>query len=94
MSDQPIGALTDRVLLKREDGTPIATIWARVRPQRATGDTHIVVVRFRSDVNPGDRFMFRGRRLDVTKTEDLNGRRAFLSCMCRAATLTALEAHP
>jgi SPP1 family predicted phage head-tail adaptor len=71
---------------------PIATVWARVRPVaqrlgqsadgRAVTLTHTAVMRFRTDVVPGDRLVFRGRNLEIVGAEDLNGHRAYLSCTC------------
>lgn len=73
---------------------PAATLWARVRALqvraavvadgRSSMATHSVVLRFRSDVQPGDRLIYRGRVLDVRGTEDLDGRRAWLACACVA----------
>lgn len=77
---------------------PVATIWSRVRRLSATngasGDgrgstiSHTVVTRFRSDVRPGDRFVHRGRNLEVVSADDLNGRRAYLSCRCSETAVT------
>lgn len=71
---------------------PMATIWARVRSlstrqaqmadARAMATSHGVVLRYRSDIKPGDRFIHRGRALTVLSTEDMEGRHAFLSCAC------------
>lgn len=71
---------------------PVTALWARVRAlgARLTADaggrgvsaSHSVVVRFRTDVSPGDRFGYRGRWLEVLAAADLNGRRAWLSCTC------------
>jgi len=71
---------------------PLATVWARVhvraRPLKAEGDartataTHNVVMRFRTDLSPGDRILYRGDVLEVEAAHDLNGRRAYLSCAC------------
>ena len=71
---------------------PITSLWARVRALstrqlseadgRGVSISHSVVVRFRTDVSPGDRFVYRGRQLEVVGTEDLNGRRAWLGCRC------------
>jgi SPP1 family predicted phage head-tail adaptor len=71
---------------------PVATVWSRVRglsarsamsaDGRGSAVSHAVVTRFRSDVKPGDRFVYRGRHLSVVSAEDLNGRRAYLSCQC------------
>ncbi len=71
---------------------PVTALWARVRAlgARFTADgggrgasaSHSVVVRFRTDVSPGDRFGYRGRWLEVLGAADLNGRRAWLSCSC------------
>jgi SPP1 family predicted phage head-tail adaptor len=77
---------------------PVATIWSRVRALgartaleadgRGSGISHAVVTRFRNDVRPGDRFVYRGRNLSVVKAEDLNGRRAYLSCQCAETAVT------
>ncbi|MGV3490734.1 MAG: phage head closure protein [Devosia sp.] len=71
---------------------PITSLWARVRAlsgrqvteadARGVAVSHSVVVRFRTDVSPGDRFGYRGRWLSVVSAADLNGRRAWLSCQC------------
>lgn len=70
----------------------VSSVWARVRTlstrlaMAADGRTaeasHSVVVRFRSDVSVGDRFGWRGRWLEVVGVNDLDGRRAWLSCTC------------
>lgn len=71
---------------------PITALWARVRAlsarQGADRDgrgfavSHAVVVRFRTDIAPGDRFVWRGRLLEVLGATDLDGRRTWLSCTC------------
>ncbi|HEY8595634.1 MAG TPA: phage head closure protein [Devosiaceae bacterium] len=71
---------------------PLATVWGRVRvltaspgtygAARAATVTHSLVVRFRTDLKPGDRAIWRGRTLEIVDASDLNGRRAFLSCTC------------
>ena len=53
---------------------PLATVWARVRSLtgrqgqtadgRAVAISHSVVMRFRADIGPGDRFVYRGRNLE------------------------------
>ncbi len=78
---------------------PLATIWARVhaRPaglgdfadSRGTRATHTVVMRFRSDLVAGDRIVCRGRVLEVLSVEDLNGKRAYITCACAETTVTA-----
>lgn len=74
---------------------PLATVWARVRTlapgwtqeagARGAAASHTVVMRFRADLRPGDRVIYRGRKLEILGAEDLNGRRAFLNCRCREA---------
>ncbi len=71
---------------------PVTSVWARVRSRsarimragdgRAATSTHAVTLRFRKDVRPGDRIVYRGRALEVVEAEDINGRRAYLSCLC------------
>lgn len=77
---------------------PVTSLWARVRSltgrqgTNADGRTvdisHAVVLRFRKDVQPGDRIVYRGRNLDVVSAADLNGRRAYLSCACSETSFT------
>ncbi|WDR02750.1 phage head closure protein [Devosia algicola] len=71
---------------------PLATVWARVRrlsgraSRSADGQavvvSHSVVLRYRNDIGAGDRIIYRGRNLEVISTADINGRRAYLSCLC------------
>jgi SPP1 family predicted phage head-tail adaptor len=77
---------------------PAATLWARVTSLgarqvfvadgRAVAISHTVVIRHRTGVRPGDRFIYEGRRLNVVSAEDISGRRRFLACRCRE---TAVE---
>ena len=77
---------------------PVASLWARVRSLngrqgtsadgRAVEISHAVVFRFRNDIKPGDRVIYRGRNLDVVSAADLNGRRAYLSCACSETSFT------
>jgi SPP1 family predicted phage head-tail adaptor len=77
---------------------PLTSAWARVRSLagrqgisadgQAVAISHSVVLRFRNDVSPGDRIVYRGRNLDVVSTADLNGRRAYLSCACSETSFT------
>ena len=70
----------------------LATVWARVRQltarsayaddARGQSISHTVVIRFRTDLKPGDRIVYRGRNLEVAALADINGRRAYLSCKC------------
>lgn len=76
----------------------LATVWARVRQlsarqayaddARGQGVTHGVVIRFRTDLKPGDRIVYRGRTLEIEAMADLNGRRAYLSCQCAERIVT------
>ena len=77
---------------------PLGNVWARVRSLtgrqgtnadgRAVAISHSVVVRFRTDLGPGDRVVYRGRNLDVISAADINGRRAYLSCACSETQVT------
>lgn len=77
---------------------PMGNAWARVRSlsgrQGSNADgrmvaiSHAVVLRFRPDLGPGDRIVYRGRNLDVVSAADLNGRRAYLSCACSETQVT------
>lgn len=76
----------------------LATVWARVRvlsarqavldDARGHSISHSVVLRFRNDLSPGDRIVYRGRNLDIVSTSDINGRRAYLSCACTERAVT------
>lgn len=76
----------------------VAHLWARVRSLtgrqgtnadgRTVAISHSVVLRFRNDVSPGDRIVYRGRNLDVVSAADLDGRRAYLSCGCSETSFT------
>ena len=78
--------------------TPLANVWARVRQlsarQSFAGDargqsvSHSVVLRFRPDLKPGDRVVYRGRNLEIEGVADLNGRRAYLSLQCSERAVT------
>ena len=77
---------------------PMAKVWSLVRPisgragqaadGRAVPISHMAVMRFLSDVRPGDRLLYRGRRLEVVTAGDLSGRRAYLSCACSEMQVT------
>ena len=77
---------------------PLATVWARVRElsgrvaqaadARGSTITHAVVLRYRTDISPGDRLVFMGRNLEVVSADDLNGRRAYLGCACIETAVT------
>jgi SPP1 family predicted phage head-tail adaptor len=77
---------------------PLATVWARVRELttrqgesadgRAVLFTHSVVLRYRSDLLPGDRLVYAGRNLELVAASDLNDRRAYLSCTCSETGIT------
>ena len=76
----------------------LATVWARVRQLSARASyaedargqsiTHSVVLRFRSDLAPGDRIVYRGRDLEIAGLADINGKRAYLSCQCSERAVT------
>jgi SPP1 family predicted phage head-tail adaptor len=77
---------------------PIATVWARVRQlsarkaiaadARGQTITHSVVMRWRSDLKPGDRILYRGRVLEIERASGMNGRQAYLSCQCVERAVT------
>ena len=77
---------------------PLASLWARVRSLsgrqgisadgRMVNVSHVVVMRFRNDVSPGDRVVYRGRTLEVVSAADINGRRAYVSCLCSETSFT------
>ena len=77
---------------------PMGTLWARVRAlgggremaadARGVAVSHTVVIRHRTGVFPGDRFLYRGRHLEVVSAEDISGRRKFLACRCSERQVT------
>ena len=77
---------------------PLANAWARVRSLtgrqgtnadgRMVAISHSVVLRFRGDMGPGDRIIYRGRNLDVVSAADINGRRAYIACACSETQVT------
>ena len=77
---------------------PIVNLWARVtatgrhQVTRADGRSvtvsHTVVLRWRGDLRPGDRFRHRGRHLVILSSEDISGRRRFLTCRCVERAVT------
>ena len=91
MSDEPEGG-------ELAVFTTLATVWARVRQLSARASlaedargqsvTHSVVMRFRTDLKPGDRLVYRGRNLEIEGLADINGRRAYLSCQCAERAVT------
>ncbi|MGD9545209.1 MAG: phage head closure protein [Methylocystis sp.] len=72
--------------------TPVASLWARIAPSGAREDfveqraeqatTHIVTIRWRSDVAKDMRFVHRGRELRIQSAFDPDERRRFLICQC------------
>jgi SPP1 family predicted phage head-tail adaptor len=76
----------------------LSTVWARVRQLSARSSvaedargqsiSHSVVIRFRTDLKPGDRIVYRGRNLEIAGLADINGRRAYLSCQCSERAVT------
>ena len=77
---------------------PLGNAWARVRSLagrqgtsadgRVVAVSHVVVLRFRTDVGPGDRIVYRGRNLEVVSAADLDGRRHWLACSCSETSVT------
>ena len=77
--------------------SPLATVWARVTPigtraafasdARTQEISHVVVVRYRTDLRPGDRIGWRAGDLDVEGTSEI-GRRAYLSVQCSSAVVS------
>jgi len=96
--------LQRREMVREDEGghvtvfVPVATLWSRVRALSARAAfaadgagaaiSYGVVLRFRPDVKPGDRFVYRGRQLSVVSANDMNGRRAYLSCQCSEVAVT------
>ena len=66
--------------------------WARVRSAsgsivdiadaRNARVSHVITIRFRQDINPGDRLVYRSRQLEIISAADLNGYRAYLVLKC------------
>lgn len=76
----------------------IATLWARVRALssrqltradgRAANISHTVTLRYRDDIVPGDRLIYRNRNLEVISASDRDGNRAWLTCLCAEFSFT------
>ncbi len=60
----------------------LAGVLASAQDGRNSRISHSVVLRFRTDLEPGDALVYRGQRLEILSAADLNGRRAYLSCQC------------
>ena len=64
------------------------SITLNLKDARGVEVTHTVVIRHRTGVFPGDRFLYRGRHLDVLGAEDISGRRKYLACRCTERRVT------
>lgn len=70
----------------------LGLVWAKVHTMasalgslangRNAKTSHSIVMRYRTDLKSGDRIAYRGQYLEILSAEDLNGRRAYLSCRC------------
>lgn len=70
----------------------LAQVWAKIDPAGARDDfveqrqeqstTHVVTIRWRSDVKSQMRLIYRSRRLLIQSVVDLRERRRFLVCSC------------
>lgn len=77
---------------------PTHTLWGRVTAVgarqaeladgRSVAMSHTVVIRHRPGIAPGDRFIHRGRKLDILSVEDISGRRIYLACRCAERVVT------
>ncbi len=75
-----------------EDWLPTAELWASVvtagaresirGQQMDATTTHAVVVRYRTDLDTTKRFAWGNRKLNITKANDPDNRRAFMRCEC------------
>ncbi|MCF6302079.1 MAG: phage head closure protein [Devosiaceae bacterium] len=76
----------------------VATVWARVvsgngavteiADARSARISHTATIRFRSDIGPGDRVIYRSEQLEIISANDLNGRRAYLVLKCSKNQVT------
>lgn len=70
----------------------IAGLWARVTPvsgseteqamRLAAIQRYVVRMRFRPDVNSGQRFVFKGRVLNIRSVRNLDERSQWIECVC------------
>lgn len=77
--------------------TPVATVWAAVRPGSGSEDlahdrlsgrvSHVVDIRYRDDVSPEMRFAWDARRLHILSVIDVDERRQWLRCNCEERAL-------
>lgn len=75
-----------------EGWTPLASLWGRVEPLRASpGEaasaatapiSHLVTIRYRNDVRHAMRLVFRGRSLLIRALRDPDETRRYLLCEC------------
>jgi SPP1 family predicted phage head-tail adaptor len=71
---------------------PLAQVWAKIDPVSARDQfveqrqeqstTHVVTIRWRSDVKSQMRILHRGRKLLIQSVIDRDERRRFLICEC------------
>ncbi len=72
--------------------TSLGMVWAEVKTASGTLDlsgdarnskiSHAIILRFRNDLKPGDRVIYRDEELEVISAQDLNGRAAYLKVLC------------
>ncbi len=77
---------------------PLAFVWSRVvsangsiteiADARAARISHIITIRFRSDISSGDRVIYRSVALEVISASDFNGRKAYLVLKCSQIQVT------
>ncbi len=75
----------------------LATVWAKVNPakgrvffeadSRGAIASYEILIRYRSDLNIGDQIIYRDEKLEVISADDLNGRKAYIKCICNKKTV-------
>jgi len=76
----------------------LGSVWAKVEQKngtisaiadaRSVGIYHNITIRFRTDLNPGDRIIYRSQNLEVISASDLNARKAYLVLKCSQIQVT------
>jgi len=76
----------------------LGSTWAKLEwgagGQSELGDADVtklsaqITLRFRSDLEPGDRAIVADQQFDIDSIADINGRRAYLRCGCTTAQVT------
>ena len=89
---QTLSTAKDAIGGDAETWTRLATVWAEVKPlsarealeaQRMTSTaSHFITVRYRDDLAPNMRVVWRGRTFEISQVENLDGRDEAIRLWC------------